>query len=63
MKLNCNWLILHGYILEPSLNPFKAHIAPQMSSYVNVKAITLITLLVLLKYKSERQVPGTLPNL
>ena len=44
MKLNCNWLILHRYILEPSLNPFEAHIAPPMSSYVNVKAITLITL-------------------
>ena len=46
MKLKCNWLILHGYILEPSLNPFKAHIAPLISSYVNVKAITLIALFV-----------------
>ena len=46
MKLNCNWLILHGYILEPSLNPFKAHIAPLMYNYVNAKAITLITLFV-----------------
>ena len=46
MKLNCNWSILHGYILEPSLNPFKAHIAPLMSSYVNAKAITLISLFV-----------------
>ena len=41
-----NWSILHGYILEPSLNPFKAHIAPLMSSYVNIKAITLIILFV-----------------
>ena len=32
--------------LEPSLNPFKAHIAPLMSSYVNTKAITLISLFV-----------------
>ena len=46
MKLNCNWLILNGYILEPSLNLFKAHIAPQMSICVNVKAITLISLFV-----------------
>ena len=46
MKLKCNWLILHRYILEPSLNPFKAHIELQMSSYVNTKAIKLITLFV-----------------
>ena len=46
MKLKCNWLILHRYILEPSLDPFKAHIQLQMSSYVNVKAIKLITLFV-----------------
>ena len=46
MKLKCNWLILHGYILEPSLNPFKAHIELQMSSYVNIKAIKLIALFV-----------------
>ena len=46
MKLKCNWLILHRYILEPSLNPFKAHIEPQMSSYVNIKAIKLIALFV-----------------
>ena len=46
MKLKCNWSILHRYILEPSLNPFKAHIELQMSSYVNVKAIKLITLFV-----------------
>ena len=32
--------------MDTSLNPFKAHIAPLMSSYVNVKAITLITLFV-----------------
>ena len=44
MQLKCNWKILHRYILEPSLNPFKAHIELQMSSYVNVKAIKLITL-------------------
>ena len=43
MKLKCNWSILHRYILERSLNPFKAHIELQMSSYVNVKAIKLIT--------------------
>ena len=45
-ETKCNWSILHGYILEPSLNPFKANIAPLMSSYVNTKAITLITLFV-----------------
>ena len=49
--------------MDTSLNPFKAHIVPLMSSYVNVKAINLITLLVLFKYKIEKQVPGTLPNL
>ena len=42
MKLNCNWLILHGYILELKY----VHIAPLMSSYVNAKAITLIGLFV-----------------
>ena len=46
MKLKCNWTILHRYTLEPSLNPFKAHIELQMSSYVNVKAIKLIALFV-----------------
>ena len=46
MKLKCNWTILHRYILEPSLNPFKAHIELQMSSYVNTKAIKLMTLFV-----------------
>ena len=46
MKLKCNWLILHGCNLEPSLNLFNAHIELQMSSYVNAKAIKLITLFV-----------------
>ena len=64
MKQNYNWLKLHGYILEPSLNIIMFNIAPQMSSYVNAKAITLIDLFVgLSEYKSEKQVPGTLPNL
>ena len=44
MKLKCSWLILHRYILELSLNPFKAHIELQKSSYVNAKAIKLIAL-------------------
>ena len=61
MKLNCNWLILHRYILEPSLNPFKAHIELQMSSYVNVKAIKLITLFV--GFVQVYKAPGILPNL
>ena len=46
MKLKCNWLICLRYILEPSLNPFKAHIELQMSSYENIKAIKLIDLFV-----------------
>ena len=46
MKLKCNWLIHLRYILEPPLNPFKAHIELQMSSYVNAKAIKLIALFV-----------------
>ena len=46
MKLKCNWLICLRYILEPPLNPFKAHIELQMSSYVNAKAIELIDLFV-----------------
>ena len=46
MKLKCNWLICLGYSLEPSLNPFSAHIELQMSSYENVKAIKLIDLFV-----------------
>ena len=46
MKLKYNWLILHRYILEPTLNPFNAHIELQMSSYVNAKAIKLIDLFV-----------------
>ena len=46
MKLKCNWLICLRYILEPPLNPFKAHIELQMSSYVNEKAIKLIALFV-----------------
>ena len=45
-ETKCNWLILHGYILEPSLNLFKAHIVLLMFSYVNAKAITLISLFV-----------------
>ena len=61
MKLKCNWTILHRYILEPSLNPFKAHIKLQMSSYVNIKAIKLIALFVGIAplYKA----PGILPSL
>ena len=46
MKLKYNWLICLRYILEPSLNLFKAHIELQMSSYVNTKAIKLIDLYV-----------------
>ena len=46
MKLKYNWLIHLRYILEPSLNLFKAHIELQMSSYVNAKAIKLIDLFV-----------------
>ena len=46
MKLKYNWLICLRYILEPSLNPFEAHIELQMSSYENIKAIKLIDLLV-----------------
>ena len=61
MKLKCNWSILHGYILEPSLNPFKAHIELQMTSYVNVKAIKLITLFV--GFVQVYKTPGILPNL
>ena len=38
-ETKCNWLILLRYSLDPSLNPFKAHIELQMSSYENVKAI------------------------
>ena len=61
MKLKCNWSILHRYILEPSLNPFKAHIELQMSSYVNVKAVKLITLFV--GFVQVYKAPGILPNL
>ena len=61
MKLKCNWTILHRYILEPSLNPFKAHIELQMSSYVNIKAIKLITLFV--GFVQVYKAPGLLPNL
>ena len=32
--------------MDTSLNPFKAHIATLMSSYVNTKTITLISLFV-----------------
>ena len=46
MKLKCNWPVHLRYILDPSLNPFKAHIELQMSSYENVKAIKLIDLFV-----------------
>ena len=46
MKLKCNWLILLGYSLDPSLNPLGAHFVLQMSSYENVKAIKLIDLFV-----------------
>ena len=62
MKLNCNWLILHGYILEPSLELKYIHIAPQMSSYVNAKAITLISLFVGFVQVKNKSL-GTLPNL
>ena len=61
MKLKCNWLILHKYILEPSLNPFKAHIELQMSSYVNVKAIKLMALFV--GFAPLYKAPGILPSL
>ena len=46
MKLKYNWLICLRYNLEPSLNPFRAHIVLQMSSYENVRAIKLIDLFV-----------------
>ena len=45
-ETKCNWLKLHGYILEPSLNWIMSNIAPQMASYVYAKAITLISLFV-----------------
>ena len=61
MKLKWNWAILYRYILEPSLNPFKAHIELQMSSYVNIKAIKLITLFV--GFVQVYKVSGILPNL
>ena len=61
MKLKCNWLILHGCSLEPSLNPFNAHIELQMSSYVNAKAIKLITLFV--GFAPLYKAPGILPSL
>ena len=60
MKLKCNWTILHRYIFEPSLNPFKAHIELQMSSYVNVKAIKLIALFV--GFVQVYKAPGILPG-
>ena len=60
MKLKCNWLILHRYILEPSVNPLKAHIELQMSIYVNVKAIKLITLFV--GFVQVYKAPGILPK-
>ena len=46
MKLKYNWLIHLRYNLEPSLNPFEAHIVLQMSSYENIKTIKLIDLFV-----------------
>ena len=61
MKLKYNWLILHGCILEPSLNPFKAHIELQISSYVNIQAIKLITLFV--GFAPLYKAPGILPSL
>ena len=42
MKLKYNWLILHRYILEPIQGLIKL----QMYSYINTKAIKLITLFV-----------------
>ena len=40
------------------------NIAHQMASYVKTKAITFIDLFFgLSEYKSEKQAPGTLPNL
>ena len=61
MKQKCNWLILHGCSLEPSLNPFKAHIELQMSSYVNIKAIKLIALF--FGFAPLYKAPGILPSL
>ena len=50
--------------MDTSLNLIMFNIAPQMASYVNAKAITLIDLFVGLSgYKIEKQVPGILPNL
>ena len=46
MNLKCYWPVHLRYILDPSLNPFKAHIELQMSSYENVRAINLIDLFV-----------------
>ena len=53
MKLKYNWLIHLRYSLEPSLNPFSAHIELQMSSYENVKAIKLIDLFVGFDYFND----------
>ena len=64
MKLKCNWLICLRYILEPSLNPFKAHtshIELQMFSYENVKAIKLIDLFV--GFAPLYKAPGVLSSL
>ena len=61
MHKESSQVIPHRYILEPSLNPFKAHIELQMSSYVNVKAIKLITLFV--GFTEVYKAPGILPNL
>ena len=47
--------------LNHPLNPFKAHIELQMSSYVNAKAIKLITLFV--GFAPLYKAPGILPSL
>ena len=61
MKLKCNWPVCLRYILEPSLNPFKAHIELQMFSYENVKAIKLIDLFV--GFAPLYKAPGVLSSL
>ena len=61
MKLKYNWLIHLRYILEPPLNPFKAHIELQMSSYENEKAIKLIDLFV--GFAPLYKAPGVLSGL
>ena len=61
MKLKCNCPVHLRYILEPSLNLFKAHIELQMSTYENVRAIKLIDLFV--GFAPLYKAPGVLSSL